>query len=294
MKKKLFGGIVALAFICLFTSIVSAQTVNNSWYIQHRLYESGRDIYRLSFSLLDCSSGTCIWLLGPPIVDRVEIWQSDDDQSWQWSLVDSYTTASGAIFPSDEIYSYENYDTTNVRWNFLLTDGNLTRFHEYYYNVNLTQIPTDKKWYQIQVYITGQSAPLISTNLFYLRSDTLPMLHIKSVKSTWDKDGNWIITWDPPYAYEPLVGYDPIGNPVYRPSSVRMFVYLADATPELQYFLGRVPTHMGYLFVPKDIVDQLKDWQKEVKAKKVELQLQVRTNDNQNRTYTDTVMVKLK
>jgi hypothetical protein len=58
MKKKIIMSFATLVFICLLTSTVSAQPywVSSYSYIQHRVYEDGRDFYRLIVALSDTQS----------------------------------------------------------------------------------------------------------------------------------------------------------------------------------------------------------------------------------------------
>ena len=50
-----------------------------------------------------------------------------------------------------------------------------------------------------------------------------------------------------------------------------------------------VPTHLGRLFVPKDVLEKVEE-----EGDQFELIIQLRTNDNNNRTYSKSQKLKLK
>ncbi|HVQ01496.1 MAG TPA: hypothetical protein VMT57_08280 [Candidatus Thermoplasmatota archaeon] len=308
MKRAIFVALLLLAITCLLVPITSAETyfVANSWYLQHRVYEDGRDFYRLEFGLkTTCPTDLCPFML-EDIVSKVEIYESQNEYGGEpWVLFDTYTRYAHEIKVLAETDVYPYYDTVNCRWFYQLdtTTHKLNWLSEYYYEVNLTKNkPVDMTWYKIVVYTdSGQVLTPVSPNdqkLLYLT--TLPVIQARTIGSFFDQDGNLIITWKPPYSYDPPL--NPFGtstNP-YRNVRERLYITLANEPHFLQDLLITLPTHMGQWFVPKEIIDQIKETLAELRREgydvptnRVSVSVAVRTLDNGNRTYSNTKSICL-
>jgi hypothetical protein len=265
--------------------------VGQGWYNQYRVYEDGRSFYRLCFSLLSWNGSSWSFLLND-VVQKVELYRYDQNAGL-WILFDTYTREANEIKLSDEVVAYPFYDTSFSRWYYPIdmTTGDLIYYHEFYYLVDLTKnTPVDQSFYYITVYT--DNGDILSSGIKQLKLEALPMIEARSIKSSWDKDGNLMITWAAPYSYNP---------PNTVSTRARLFIILADVPPFMQYLLVQTPTHMGGWFVPRDIVEQLKETLEQLKPEghkrnknRIDLVVQVRTTDNSNRTYSKTKSISLK
>jgi hypothetical protein len=290
MKKKLIMSLAMLVFICLFTPIVSAQSpywVSSYSYIQHRVYEDGRDFYRMIVAVSNQQNCPSCYVPDANIIDHVVIWASEDGVNFS-TYGAPIAGADMKLSHEDVAYPYYWYAGAGPSvWNYPYSGGKLfyNPGNEYYFLYDLKEPFPDGWWFYFEVFTTDHQVAesLDQTNWpkrFMLHD--LPMIKAHTIKNSWDKDGNLLITWDAPYTFNP-----PEDFPDVFSTQTRLFIILENNPPYMKYLLCAMPTHLGGWFVPNSIVDQLG-------VRKVDLQLHIRTTDNCNRVYSEVKTIKLK
>jgi len=293
MKRAIVVTLLLLAVSSLMATVVLAQDdiyVSTASWVQHRVYEDGRDLYRLCFSLVSCSGSTCTGnFVRDKTIQSVELWTAPPGSNGA-SLSEIH---SGDEFTtSNENVVYPQYGYPGSRWFYPSIPLVFPDVNEVYYLVDLDKPLVDGTGFFIVVGTTdnlwtprpGETG--FWTAQFHLQ--TLPILEAHTIKTHWEKDGDLLITWDPPYDYNTPI------SPIYDlRTQARLLIILKDEiqgkSEYMKYLLCAMPTHLGAWFVPKDIVDQLGN-----RGDKIELQLVVRTTDNCNRTYSKRDSVKLR
>ena len=109
--------------------------------------------------------------------------------------------------------------------------------------------------------------PIIPSDSFYLRQDS---------------EGNAIWTWDIPEGISQ--DWD---------TSVRAYIEMFNNSGESMGSMNvKVPTHLGRVFIPSDVVQSFEARMSELGAETVKLCVQLRTNDNCNRSYSNSITLE--
>jgi len=200
---------------------------------------------------------------------------------------------------ADVIYAYYNYTGSGPsRYTYALSDGKLSYSpgKERFDLINLASTFPDENFYYLVVYTTtGYHTPLPGEPGFWYRPfnlQTLPVLEAHTLKHSWDKEGNLVITWEAPYTYN---------TPDNVSTNARLYIILVDQPPYMKYVMVTAPTHLGSWFIPKAIVEQLEETLAQLNptghkhhGDEVDLQLIVRTTDKSNRTYSNVKSISLR
>jgi len=104
----------------------------------------------------------------------------------------------------------------------------------------------------------------------------LPIIPASSFKYRFDQDGNFIWEWSVPYYLDPSLE-----------TSVWAMIKIYQGDDNIGSVGCKLPTHLGRLFVPYDVIDMVK-----AEGDLFELQIQLRTNDRNNKIYSKSVNLK--
>ncbi len=245
-------------FAMIFVFVASnAFAVEISWmYVQHRIYENGRTRNRLTFGLIDENNQN---LTSDENVAAVELW---DPQGRVVKLSDYKFNID------EEIYGI--YDSMRSQWHF------------------------SEAWQLDSWFSASFSEPLIP-GVYHLKVITadgksseygfkfrevvaLPVITSRSFEIHPDPFGNVIWKWDIP---------DSLGHMVFNLQTVvKASIDVYQHNKQVAYFFIKLPSHMGYLLIPRKIVQKL-----HARGDQFGLRVQLETRDNNTRTYSDTLLM---
>lgn len=217
-------------------------------WLQHRKYEDGREYNRLCFQLKDETGN---WI-SEDIIESVELTDPNGN----------LVSISDGMFEQWEIL-YGRYDCGIGQW---IYDDKFVPSSSYFYfidepliegNYHLTLFDRDGNIYEGDYMFNGLA--------------NLPVIPRRSFRIRFDRFGNFIWEWAVPYYIDP--GLE---------TSVKAFIYIYNHEDMTKFLHVSVPTHMGRIFVPSEIVEMIK-----AEGDRVELVIELRTNDNNNRTYSN-------
>jgi hypothetical protein len=250
MMKK-----VLIIFFFLFAG--SAYAMDISWmYIQHRVYEDGRTYNRLAFGLTDDKGHD---LTSDTNVASVNLLDPQD----------RFVKLSDCKFSRDEEI-YGIYDPMRSQWHFneawQIDNWFSADFSERLipgvYRLNVGTVDGNHAEYEFP-FKTAAVLPVITSHSFKLQPDPF---------------GNLIWKWDVP---------DNLGHMVFNlQTAVKASIDIYKDQEQAAYFFIKLPSHMSYLFLPRDIVQKMK-----TKGDRFGLRIQLETLDNTSRAYSDTLIV---
>jgi hypothetical protein len=237
-------------FTIIFVFFVSnAAAAEISWmYVQHRIYENGRTRNRLTFGLIDENGQN---LTNDEHITAVEL---RDPQ-------DRFAKLSDYKFSMDEEI-YGIYDSQRSQWHF----SEEWHFFE----------PLIPGVYHLKV-ITADGK---STEYGFKFREvvSLPVITSRSFEIHPDSFGNVIWKWDIP---------DSLGHMAFNLQTVvKASIDVYKHNKQVAYFFIKLPSHMGYLFIPRNIVQKI-----HAKGDQFGLRVQLETRDNSTRTYSDTLLM---
>lgn len=256
----ILGALVLLTAVVIapgFVSPAMAGYTVDSFSVQHRIYEDGQDFNRVMFVIKD-GSGNYVkknLLKSATIKDpegQVVTVSPSDLKFWTYSEWDgSYDGDNGVFF-------YGSAYTTS------------------YYSGKLPG-----KLIAGTYLLSAKYATSTCRKDFIFNSEVgLPIIPISSFTYSVDGSGNLTAAWDVPME---LCKKQPALQ-----TSVRGWVDVyQDDTWKGELYV-RIPTHMGRLFVPGFILDQVKK-----KGNKYRFGIHLRTNDNNNRAYSNSTSISL-
>jgi hypothetical protein len=258
MRKHLL--IILLATVLTFGFVGQAAAAYYiSWgYVGHQVYEDGRDFNRVQFELRDIDTEQ------PPPIDILV----------SAKLTDKY----GATVPlsnlgyHSEYYLFGRYDSDTGQWNY---DEQYT-FGNYHtadidvslivgtYNLLVTDIYGDE--YDMDFEFNGLvNLPIISSSSFRLRLD--PLLNL-----IWE--------WDIDDCYYLYL------NPSLE-TQARAYILIYDQNDnQIGMLWVSLPTHLGRLFVPSDVL-----WKVLIAGKSWKFGIQLRDRNSNNKSYSNSLEI---
>jgi hypothetical protein len=249
--KKLF-------LLIIFWGITAGvDAVEVSWmYIQHRSYESGRTYNRLAFGLADDNGREL----------------SNDKDVASISLVNPLgrvVKLSDFEFSRDEEI-FGIYDPMRSQWQYSeqwQVDS--------WFSADFSE-PLIAGIYRLLVnLIDGQA---LKYDFDFRGTVELPLISSESFELQPDPFGNVIWKWEVPIA---------LGHMVFNvPTAVKASIDIIQGDAQVAYFFIKIPSHMSYLFIPRNIVRQMS-----AKGEGFGLRIQLETGDNTTRSYSNTLIV---
>lgn len=226
------------------------------WHLSHRVYQDGRELNRLAFTMRNHVTGE---YPNEDIVASVELY---DPNGISVSL-------NNLVFDTEKLM-YGGYDGSSSQWwydeEFGFSSFHIADVEPKLFPGTYRLVVQDTDGYRYESY-----------HGFNELVD-LPMISSHSFRTHRDKFNNFIWEWKVPYGLDPALE-----------TSVRAIILIYDKNDN---FVGelytRLPTHFGRLYVPRDIVEKIL-----AQGQRIKLQIQIRTNDQNNRSYSKDRRAKL-
>ncbi len=225
----------------------------NWWYVQKRKFADGRQFNVAHFAVVDKGGNYIL----EDAIDSIKLFAPDESE----------VALKVAEFGGPYKIVTGHYDAENGRWNY---DDHLNE--ESYYRVEFDE-PLQAGQYHLQATDVHGRAYDVYRDCT-LNDVELPIISSASFSATFDGEGNLIWKWEPPTTIDHTIN-----------TSIRAWVRGLDSggwsSPEIY---TRVPAHMGYLFVPKHLLNLLETEEDDLK-----IGLHLRVNDNSYRAYSGNI-----
>jgi len=224
--------------------------------VQHRIYESGHTRNRLSFGLVDENSQN---LTSDENVTAVELLNPKGRpvklSKYKFNL-------------DDEIYG--KYDAMRSQWHF-----SEEWQRDSWFSANFSE-PLIPGLYRLKVVENKKN---IAKHTFNFKNvAALPVITSRSFRLHPDPYGNVIWKWEIP---------DTLGHMAFNlETTTKASIDIYRNNRQVAYFFIKLPSHMGYLFIPRNIVQKLN-----AKGEQFGLRVQIETRDRNTRTYSDTLII---
>lgn len=246
MKKTL------LVVCFLILSVISAYSAEIAWmYVQHRSYGEGKSLNRLAFGLID---DKLQYLTSDSAISEVKLYNA------QGKAMKITAHRFGKV---NEIFGA--YDTKNSQWRF----SKDWQFDSWFSADILEELTPGR--YRLK--ITTDDGKTTERAYVFNRRVDLPFVDQKSMQLQRDLHGNFIWTWEVPED----MGF--LGLQAKTRARAAIDIYKNDEN--VAYFSIILPSHMGYVFLPNEIVEQMN-----AKGDRFELKISLETRDKNNRTYS--------
>jgi hypothetical protein len=249
MKK-----LISYLFILFSTFILigNALAAEIAWlHIQHREYGTGKSINRLSFGLVDEELS---YVTSKSAVNSVILTDPSGNP------VKLAPVEFGFV---DEIYG--NYDAKNSQWYF-----DPSWQYDSWFSIDI-KAPLVAGSYVLSV-TTADGKKAERAYTFNQQAD-LPIIDSDSISMEPDSDGNLIWTWRVP---------DQLGRlSLNHPMRARASIDIYSKGEYTGYFSIIVPVHLGFVFIPQDVVQKISQ-----KGNRFEAMISLETRDKNNRTYS--------
>ena len=244
---------IILVVVCLVT-LTAANTLaaEVAWmYTQHREYGAGQTVNRLGFALVDDQYH---YLADGAAVRELTL---TDPGGMAVSLS---PLKFGSVY---EIYGI--YDSKNSRWHY-------TKNWEFdsWFSSDISA-PLTPGIYRLAVSTAdGKTA---ERAFEFEKQVDLPIVDSRSIQLKADQYANLIWTWKVPVE----LGFLSLESRTQARASIEIY----HDQQNTGYFSIILPAHMGYVFIPRDVVDVL-----DQKGNRFELIVSLETRDKNNRTYS--------
>ncbi len=247
--------LAAVTVFILFVSNAFAAEV--SWmYVQNRRYENGRNINRLAFGLIDQK--------GHSLTDGSSV-----------ADVKLYAPNGAPVKLSKYRFAFDEeifgmYNAIKSQWFY---SDNWQRDNWFRANFSEPLIPGI---YRLKVTtIDGKTAK--GTCNFKSIVD-LPLISSKTFTLYPDARGNVVWRWDIP---------ENLGHMIFNyQTEVRASIDIYKNSRQIAYFFVKIPSHMGYVFIPRHVVQKIS-----AKGSQFGLKVQLETGDKNSRTYSNTLVI---
>jgi hypothetical protein len=224
-------------------------------YVQHRKYETGRNLNRLAFGLIDDN--------GQLPTDGRDV-----------ANVQLYAPDGSAVnllklrFYSDvEIFGL--YNAVMSVWNY----SNKWQFDSWF-RANFFE-PLIPGQYRLKV--TTVDGKVVENSFHFKKRVELPVISSSSFKIYNDPLGNVIWKWDIP---------DNLGRLIFNHhTEARASIDILKDKKNVAYFFIQIPSHLGYVFIPRHLAEKITS-----KGDQFGFRIQLETKDKNNRTYSGTLL----
>ncbi|MDM8536945.1 LamG domain-containing protein [Desulfobacterales bacterium HSG17] len=220
------------------------------WYIQHRELEDGSNFNMSSFAMKDRNNNYIL----EDVLSSIELYDPEDTkvQLTVNEFGGTYKNISGG------------YDANNGWWYF----GDLLNEESYYY-VKFDETLKSGKY---RLVVTDKSGTQYEGYKDFGSVKNVPIISSESFCAYKDNEDNLIWQWENPA--------DMFSN---VSTSIRTWIDVYNNEIPIGDIFIKVPTHMGWAFVPKNLLQKFEN------GNVIKIGLHVRTNDNNNRSYSKTI-----
>lgn len=255
MKKAISFTVFLYILLLLAGNVLAAEI---AWmYVQHRQYGEGKSVNRLSFGLID---------------DQGQ-YLGDDKNIQEVKLLDprgETIKLSAYKFRSvEEVYG--TYDTRDSQWSF-----NKDWQFDSWFSADVLEPLIPKTYYWLR--ITFADGKLAERTYNFNSHIALPVVDSTSFQLRSDTYGDLIWTWNIPTALGHLS--------LNLQTRARVSIDIYKDTKNTSYFSIILPTHLGYVFIPHDLVQAMNQ-----RGDQFELRIQIETRDKNNRTYSKPLLI---
>jgi hypothetical protein len=256
MKKQ---ALVLIIFAISLLTIGNAVAAEIAWmHVQHREYGEGKSVNRLSFGIVD---DEIQYIAGDSNIGNVSL--SDP----RGKSVKLSPFRFGAVF---ELYGA--YDSRNSQW--LYNNG---WQHDSWFSVDiLTKLIPGL--YRLKV--TTTDGKVAERAFPFNKRVALPVVNSESIQLQPDSDGNLVWTWQIPVE---------LGRLSYaQKTRARASIDIYKNKINVAYFSIILPVHMGFVFIPNNLVQQINQ-----KGDHFVLKISLETRDKNNRTYSKPIFLDM-
>ena len=242
------------AAIVLFLLVSNAFAAEISWmYVQHRKYESGRNLNRLTFGLIDEKGQVPT---DGKDVAHVQLYAPD---GLAVKLLKYRFSADEEIFGL--------YDALKSQWHY---SENWLFDSWFRANFDAALIPG-----RYRLKVTTLGGEVAESSFDFNKRIELPVVSSSSFNIFKDSLGNLIWKWDLP---------DDLGRMIFHHhTEARASIDIIKNSKNVAYFFIKIPSHLGYVFIPRHIVEKIIS-----KGDQFGFRIQLETKDKNNRTYSGT------
>ena len=252
MKKLLL-----FLFCILFFSATNALAVEIAWmHVQHRQYASGKSFDRLGFGLIDDRG---YYITDNKNIVEIKLYNADKKE----------LKLSTVEFESVEEVS-GSYDYKNSQWYY----SKDWQFESWFSAGILDSLGTGI--YRLK--ITTDDGKSVERTSAFNNHVALPFIDSNSFQVDMDPSGNLIWSWNIPVELGQLS--------INHKLRARAAIDIYKDKKNVGYFSVILPVHMGYVFIPQDVVQSMNQ-----KGNQFEMKILLETRDKNNRTYSNPLIV---
>jgi hypothetical protein len=244
--------ILVVGLVIGFTSNAFAEPSSIHYLsVRHLIYENGDPVNLLYFDVLDESGNQAQYTL-----ESINL----NDPSGTNVPISDLSFSSGGNLSG-------RYDAGTGQWsydqNFGIEKVYLAKFETFLAAGS----------YSLNVVIDGQA---FSKDAYYNGIHEQPIISSSSFQKQYDENGNLYLRWKSPlYTQSGLA------------TSVRAYITAYNDSTSTNYYLYvTIPSYLGSLYVPSEVMNMLKS-----KGNIFKVFIQMRTNDNANRSYSDEIIL---
>jgi len=252
MNKLIF-----IVFCISFYVTGNALAVEISWmHVQQREYGNGKTLTRLGFGLIDDHGN---YLTDNRNVKEVTLYDPDKKE----------LELAPLNFDSiEEIFG--TYDSKNSLWLYSKVWQS-----ESWFNTEIMEPITPGTYWLKVTTIDGKVA---ERTFVFNRRIVLPTIDSNSFQLQQDINGNLIWTWKIPMELGQLS--------FNHKMRARAVIDIYKDKKNVGYFSIILPVHMGYVFIPQDVVQSMNQ-----KGNQFKMKISLETKDKNNRTYSKALIV---
>ena len=252
MKKVFF-----LILFLLFYTIENAFAVEIGWmHVQHREYGNGKSFNRLGFALIDDRGD---YIADNKNIADIKLYNADK-KNLKLSKVkfDFVEEISGS------------YDLKNSQWYY----SKDWQFESWFSSEVLNSL--NPGIYRLKITTTDGTS--VERTFIFNNHVALPIVDSKSFKIDTDLAGNLIWRWSIPVE----LGQLSLNHKMRARAAIDIYKDKKNAG----YFSIILPVHMGYVFIPQDLVQSMNQ-----KGNQFEMKISLETKDKNNRTYSNPLII---
>ena len=252
MNKLIF-----IVFCISFYVTGNALAVEISWmHVQHRDYGNGKALVRLGFGLIDDRGN---YLTDNRNVKEVKLYDPDKKE----------LKLAPINFDSvEEIFG--TYDSKNSQWLY----SKVWQFDSWFNTEIMESLNPGIYWLKV----TTTDEKVAERTFAFNKRIVLPIIDSNSIQLQQDINGNLIWTWKIPMELGQLS--------FNHKMRARAAIDIYKDKKNVGYFSIILPVHLGYVFIPQDVVESMNQ-----KGNQFKIKILLETKDKNNRTYSKPLIV---